>query len=495
VEPLFLKTTFYASSLHIVRVTVASFVDACIRIPAQQRSQQHKMAGTILRSLLFFAAVAPSVLAQVKCGAGTLCPSDTPCCSQYGQCGVGAYCLGGCDPVNSFNLNSCVASPVCQSKNYDFSNLDGITPNTKYLGDPTTSDWVSSGSPLEYQNTLLLTMAEGTVGTLLTSTRSVWYGKVGARFATSAGAGVVTAFILLGNSKDEIDFEFVGVELESAQTNFYSLGVPVYTNGGNTTGLSDVNANMHDYEIDWQPDTITWSIDGNVVRTLNREDTWNATANRYYFPQTPAQVQLSLWPGGLPTNGQGTIEWAGGLVEWDSPYMQNGYYFAQFDSVSIECYDPPSGANVQGSKSYIFTDPSMTNLSVEVSNNNTVLKSFLGTGTNLTAGSNTASSSGSSQTSEVATIPGLSGVGTGSNGGRGDNTTDSGGDDGGSSASSASGTDSGAVASSSGAASTGFVQGDGGSSNGAGAIGGNTETVLKGSLLAVVVAVVGLCVL
>ena len=100
-------------------------------------------------------------------------------------------------------------------------------PNTKYLGDPTSADWVSSGQALEYQNSLLLTMSEGTVGTLLTSTRHVWYGKIGARFSTAAGAGVVTAFILLGNSKDEIDFEFVGVSLESAQTNFYSQGVPV----------------------------------------------------------------------------------------------------------------------------------------------------------------------------------------------------------------------------------------------------------------------------
>ena len=95
------------------------------------------------------------------------------------------------------------------------------------VGDPTTADWISSGQPLESQNSVLLTMAEGTVGTLLTSTRSVWYGKIGARFSTAAGAGVVTAFILLGDSKDEIDFEFVGVELENAQTNFYSQGVPV----------------------------------------------------------------------------------------------------------------------------------------------------------------------------------------------------------------------------------------------------------------------------
>ncbi|OAP56227.1 hypothetical protein AYL99_09406 [Fonsecaea erecta] len=450
------------------------------------------MAGRVLYSLVFVAAaLAPAVFAQTTCGGGVQCPSDTPCCSQYGQCGVGAYCLGGCDPVNSFSLDSCVPAPVCQSKTYDFSNLDGVVPNTKYLGDATQADWVSSGSPLEYNNSVLLTMAEGTVGTLLASTRSVWYGKVNARFATSAGAGVVTAFILLGNSKDEIDFEFVGTQLTSAQTNFYSQGVPVYTNGGNTTGLSDVHANFHDYEIDWQPDSITWSIDGNAVRTLNREDTWNATANRYYYPQTPCQVQLSLWPGGLPSNGEGTIEWAGGLVQWNSPYMTNGYYYAQFDSVSVQCYDPPAGANVQGSKSYIFTDPAMTNNTVEVTNDNTVLKSFLGTGTNMSAGSNTASASGSSNTSQPATIPGLSGVGTGSNGGRGDNTT---GNDG-----SGSGDDSGSgsnSASATGAASTGFVQGDGGdSSNGAGQIGGKSETVLRGSLFAVVVAVVGLCVL
>lgn len=145
--------------------------------------------------------------------------------TEYGQCGVGAYCLGGCDPVNSFSLNSCVPAPVCESATFNFDNLDRVTPNTKYLGDPSEADWVSSGQPVSYNGQVLLTMAEGTVGTLLASTHYVWYGKVSAKLTTAAGAGVVTAFILLGDSKDEIDFEFVGVELESAQTNFYSQGV------------------------------------------------------------------------------------------------------------------------------------------------------------------------------------------------------------------------------------------------------------------------------
>ena len=245
---------------------------------------------------------------------------------------------------------------------------------------------------------------------------------------------------------------------------------------------------MHEYEIDWNPDTITWSIDGNVVRTLERESTWNATANRYSYPQTPSRVQLSLWPGGLPSNGAGTISWAGGLVQWDSPYMTNGYYYAAFDSVSVQCYDPPAGANVQGTKSYIYTSDAMTNNTVEITNDNTVLKSLLGTGTNMSADypSGTASSSGSAKTSDVQTIPGLTGAGPGTNGQRGDNSTGSGSDSG----------DSGSgTASSTGSASTGFVQGDGGGSSGAAQIGGNSESVLKGSLFAVVVAMVGLCVL
>ncbi|EXJ83312.1 hypothetical protein A1O1_06931 [Capronia coronata CBS 617.96] len=453
------------------------------------------MAGRVLHSVLLLAALAPAVFAQATCGGGVLCPSDTPCCSQYGQCGVGAYCLGGCDPVNSFSLDSCVPAPVCQSKTYKFDDLDRVMSNTKYLGDASKSDWVSSGTPLSYNGTVLLTMAENTVGTLLASTHYVWYGKVAARFSTSAGAGVVTAFILLGDSKDEIDFEFIGVDLETAQTNFYSLGITNYTNAVNATGLSDTRENMHDYEIDWQPDTITWSIDGNVVRTLNRDETWNATANRYMYPQTPARVQLSLWPGGLASNGQGTIDWAGGLVQWNSPYMTNGYYYATFDQVSVQCYNPPAGANVNGTKSYIFTDKSLTNSTVEITNDNTVLKSFLGTGTNMSAdyASSSATASGTTKSSDVATVPGLTGAGPGSDGNRGSNSSDSSssGDDSGSDGDSAS-----ATAAATGSASTGFVQGDGGSgSNGAAQYGGNGESVLRGSLFAVVVALVGLCIM
>lgn len=139
---------------------------------------------------------------------------------------MGAYCLGGCDPLSSFQLDSCVPAPVCQSKHHTFQDLSRVAPNTKYLGDADAADWVSSGQPVAYQNNVLLTMATDTVGTLLASTSYMWYGNVQAKFKTSRGAGVVTAFILLSDVKDEIDYEFVGADLEHAQSNYYFQGIP-----------------------------------------------------------------------------------------------------------------------------------------------------------------------------------------------------------------------------------------------------------------------------
>jgi beta-glucanase (GH16 family) len=116
--------------------------------------------------------------------------------------------------------------PVCQPFDQDsFSNLDGFVKQDEYLGDPKDGAWVYSGEPVTSNGELWLTMADGTVGTLIKSTTAMWYGTFEASIRTSPGAGVVTAFIALGDSKDEIDFEFVGSQHLSAQTNFYSQGV------------------------------------------------------------------------------------------------------------------------------------------------------------------------------------------------------------------------------------------------------------------------------
>lgn len=105
-----------------------------------------------------------------------------------------------------------------------------MSPNTEYLGDASKANWVVSGEPKKYTDSngdqVLLTMAKGTVGTLLASTSYVWYGKISATLKSSRTQGVVTAFILLSDVKDEIDFEFIGTDLNTAQSNFYFQGIP-----------------------------------------------------------------------------------------------------------------------------------------------------------------------------------------------------------------------------------------------------------------------------
>jgi hypothetical protein len=140
------------------------------------------------------------------------------------------------------------------------------------------------------------------------------------------------------------------------------------------------------------------------MRTVNRKDTWNGTSNRFDYPQTPARIMLSLWPAGLSTNAKGTIDWAGGEIDWNSQYMQNGYYYAMVQSVTVECYDPPSGAKGDGSKSYIYTDRSATNNTIELSDKEVILGSLYATGEDPQEGASTAS--GAKPTKSVAVVPG-----------------------------------------------------------------------------------------
>jgi beta-glucanase (GH16 family) len=365
------------------------------------------------------------------CSLDKKCPEETPCCSQYGECGIGAYCLGGCDPRMSFSLDACVPAPVCESKTYKMDSLDGIVDVSKYLGDASTADWVAQGEPLAFDGSVLLTMPAHSVGTVLASTSYMWYGNVKAKVKTSRGAGVVTAFILLSDVKDEIDYEFVGTDLTVAQTNYYFQGIPDYDNSANITGLSDTYNNFHEYEIQWTPDTITWLVDGQVGRVKKRSETWNATANQWDYPQTPARVQLSIWPGGADTNAPGTIEWAGGAIDWSSPDITNyGYDFATFGEVTVECYNATSAPGTNLHTSYTYDDVRATNDTVVDGTKRTTLKSFAGTGLDMDAGGSSSSGTASASSAAVTapTIPGGTASGPGSSPGEsndGDSTSSS----------------------------------------------------------------------
>ncbi|KAJ5609767.1 glycosidase crf2 [Penicillium herquei] len=352
-------------------------------------------------------ALSATALATTTCSSSSQCPEDKPCCSQYGECGTGAYCLGGCDIQGSYSIESCAPMPVCESKSYTWDNLDNSVLNTKYLGNASAADWTYSGYPKTENGSLLMTMPKESVGTLFANNHYLWYGSVSGKIKSSRGKGVVTAFILLSDVKDEIDYEWVGADLTGVQTNYYWQGVLDWHNSANVSvSGDDTFDDWHTYEINWQPDQLQWIVDGNVMRTLNKADTYNETSKQYQYPQSPSRLQMSIWPAGQASNAPGTIAWAGGEIDWDSEDIQNdGYYYATVGQIDIVCADIPSGASVTGNNSYVYTSTSGMESDVEVTSNSTVLGSLGATGLDPTLGANSTSSSSSSSSSASDSIP------------------------------------------------------------------------------------------
>ena len=61
----------------------------------------------------------------------------------------------------------------------------------------------------------------------------------------------------------------------------------------------------------------------------------------------------SLWPAGINSSAPGTVQWSGGMINWDDPdYKNAGHFYALVKSISVTCNDPsPASANVT---SYVY---------------------------------------------------------------------------------------------------------------------------------------------
>jgi len=242
-------------------------------------------------------------------------------------------------------------APLCESATYTFTNESRILSNaTFYNGNASEYDWVvDKGNMLMSNGELDIILTETNGGTRLSSTRYVHFGRITATLKTGRWPGVVTAFITMADDKDEIDWEWPGAATTEAQTNLYWQGVPNYNNGKTISNLTDTYSNFHDYTIDWQPDSLSWEIDGQVVRTVLKSDLKGA------FPSAPSRVQISIWPAGIPSSPNGTIEWAGGMIDWKDPdYVGAGnQFYSRFQSIKIECNDTVDAIPVDA-LSYVY---------------------------------------------------------------------------------------------------------------------------------------------
>ena len=107
--------------------------------------------------------------------------------------------------------------------------------------------------------------------------------------------GVVSSFFTYtgpsdNNPWDEIDIEILGKDTTQVQFNYYTNGQgkheKMYSLG------FDASQGFHTYGFDWQPDHITWYVDGKAVYTANDN-----------IPRTAGKIMMNTWPG------RGVDEW------------------------------------------------------------------------------------------------------------------------------------------------------------------------------------------
>jgi len=137
----------------------------------------------------------------------------------------------------------------------------------------------------------------------------IMFGHLEVKMKAAPGAGIVSSLVLQSDTRDEIDWEWIGADPENVQTNFYTKGIPDYSYGGKHQIGNALE--WHTYGLDWTSERINWLIDGKVIRTRTYAE--NATA----FPQTPCSVRIGSWSGGDSNNPKGTIEWAMGPTRYD----------------------------------------------------------------------------------------------------------------------------------------------------------------------------------
>jgi len=145
------------------------------------------------------------------------------------------------------------------------------------------------------------------------------YGRFETRMIAAKGSGIVSSFFTYtGSPWDEIDVEILGRDTTKMQVNYWVNGV-----GGHEAMIDlgfDASAGYHTYAFDWQPNSISWYVDGVLKHTV--------TGTPSTLPSRPMQIMMNLW------NGIGVDGWLG-------PFNYTAPLTATYDYVT---YTPPGSA-------------------------------------------------------------------------------------------------------------------------------------------------------
>lgn len=118
------------------------------------------------------------------------------------------------------------------------------------------------------------------------------FGRYEVVMQAAPGSGVVSSFFThtdatFGDPHDEIDIEFLGNNTRQIHANVFADGK---TNGSIYIDLPfDAAEEAHLYAFDWQPDAITWFVDGVAKKTV--------TSAERPIPQNPGRIIMNIWTG------------------------------------------------------------------------------------------------------------------------------------------------------------------------------------------------------
>lgn len=172
---------------------------------------------------------------------------------------------------------------------------------------------------------------------LLSSNWYIMFGRFEIVFKSAPGVGMVSSAILQSDDLDEIDWELLGATPDQAQTNYFGRGVTETYDREVTVADATATTAFNTYVIDWNQDRIIWSINGTPLRTLYAANADVDSTGKSEYPQTPMQIKIGPWAGGAPGNAQGTIEWAGGAINYGG-----GPYEMVVQSLSVTDYSTGS---------------------------------------------------------------------------------------------------------------------------------------------------------
>jgi beta-glucanase (GH16 family) len=226
----------------------------------------------------------------------------------------------------------------------------------------------------------------------ITSSKYIFFGKVEVVLKACKGTGLVSSFVLESDDLDEIDWEWLGYNDSSVETNYFGKGYTGDYNRADYYTVADVQGTWHTYTVDWTSSYVKWSVDGNVLRTLNYAD---AVSSGNTFPQTPMRIKMGNWVAGGANSSEGTREWAGGYTDFSqAPFTM------YVKSVTIQDYG--CGGN------YTYTDETGSYQSIASSgscSNNTL--------TSASGSSSSTASSSSKATAQTSISGSVTGTATG----------------------------------------------------------------------------------